>query len=80
MDYLPISVSSFLTDLKSQGFAAETVEFYRKKLCHSIGRIQFARSKLPGCRLNLSSEYLYRIFKLSRKPASKGFPDRETKH
>jgi len=31
-DYLPILISSFLIDRKSQGFAAETVEFYRKKL------------------------------------------------
>ena len=31
-DYLPILIDSFLTDRKSQGFAAQTVEFYRKKL------------------------------------------------
>ena len=32
IDYLPILISSFLVDRKAQGFAAETVEFYRKKL------------------------------------------------
>lgn len=32
IDYLPILISSFLIDRKSQGFAAETIEFYRKKL------------------------------------------------
>lgn len=32
MDYLPILISSFLIDRKSQGFTYETVEFYRKKL------------------------------------------------
>jgi integrase/recombinase XerD len=32
IDYLPILIASFLTDRKSQGFAAETVKFYRKKL------------------------------------------------
>ena len=31
-DYLPILIDSFLTDRKSQGFADETVKFYRKKL------------------------------------------------
>ena len=31
-DYLPILISSFLVDRKSQGFADETVKFYRKKL------------------------------------------------
>ena len=31
-DYLPILIGSFLIDRKSQGFAAQTVEFYRKKL------------------------------------------------
>jgi site-specific recombinase XerD len=31
-DYLPILISSFLIDRKSQAFAASTVEFYRKKL------------------------------------------------
>ena len=31
-DYLPILIDSFLIDRKSQGFAAATVEFYRKKL------------------------------------------------
>jgi site-specific recombinase XerD len=31
-DYLPILISSFLIDRKSQGFAVSTVEFYRKKL------------------------------------------------
>ena len=31
-DYLPILIDSFLTDRRSQGFAAQTVEFYRKKL------------------------------------------------
>ena len=31
-DYLPILIDSFLTDRKSQGFAAETVKFYKKKL------------------------------------------------
>jgi site-specific recombinase XerD len=31
-DYLPILIASFLTDRKSQGFADETVKFYKKKL------------------------------------------------
>jgi site-specific recombinase XerD len=31
-DYLPILIDSFLIDRKLQGFAAATVEFYRKKL------------------------------------------------
>lgn len=31
-DYLPILISSFLIDRKSQGFSAETVKFYQKKL------------------------------------------------
>jgi site-specific recombinase XerD len=31
-DYLPILISSFLTDRKAQGFADATVKFYQKKL------------------------------------------------
>lgn len=31
-DYLPILISSFLTDRQAQGFAVETVNFYKKKL------------------------------------------------
>jgi hypothetical protein len=31
-DYLPILISSFLIDRRSQGFADETVKFYKKKL------------------------------------------------
>ena len=31
-DYLPILISSFLTDRKAQGFSGETVRFYQKKL------------------------------------------------
>jgi integrase/recombinase XerD len=31
-DYLPILIASFLTDRRAQGFAEETVKFYKKKL------------------------------------------------
>ena len=32
MDYLPTLIDSFITDRKAQGFSAETVRFYQKKL------------------------------------------------
>jgi site-specific recombinase XerD len=32
MDYLSILIDSFLIDRKSQGFADETVKFYKKKI------------------------------------------------
>ncbi len=32
MDYLTILIDSFLIDRKSQGFADETVKFYKKKI------------------------------------------------
>lgn len=35
-DYLPILIASFLTDQKSQGFADETVKFYKMNVQSKI--------------------------------------------